>query len=239
MSDFDMNFSLLVYTAISSAIKSYFATHDIPLDLHKTRKKRDEHNANDNSVMTLEDFYKMLQKGNPGITMRTIMLIKLQSGMDSSTLTDRFNHEGYGQLVKYFKTENHAMWDVGTCPVPIRMVRVKTGVQYTTFLDRDAITQLQEYLTWKEKKHGKQDVTKPLFLTKHNTPIHSTWLSTGFSAVAVRAGIQEKISRQVYKIRAHEVRDLLKSTLLVAGCAQWAADHVLGHAPADVPGVRL
>ena len=45
--------------------------------------------------MTLEDFYRMLQKGKPGIMMHTIMLINLQSGMDTSTLTDRFNYEGY------------------------------------------------------------------------------------------------------------------------------------------------
>ena len=35
------------------------------------------------------------------------------------------------------------------------------------------------------------------------------------------------------RFRAHEVRDLLKSTLLASGCKQYAADHVLGHAPRD------
>ncbi len=34
-------------------------------------------------------------------------------------------------------------------------------------------------------------------------------------------------------MRSHETRDLLKSTLLVAGCAPYAADHILGHAPRD------
>ena len=67
------------YTATNSAIKSYFAAPDIPLDLRKTRKRRAEHRPRDSSIMTLEDFYKMLQKGNPGITMRTIMLIKLHN----------------------------------------------------------------------------------------------------------------------------------------------------------------
>ena len=59
------------YTATNSAIKSYFAAPDIPLDLRKTRKRRAEHRPRDSSIMTLEDFYKMLQKGHPGITMRT------------------------------------------------------------------------------------------------------------------------------------------------------------------------
>ena len=82
-------------------------------------------------------------------------------------------------------------------------------------------------------KYGKQNPSKPLFMTKRNTPIHPIWLSTCFSQVAVRAGIQEKISHKMYKIRAHNVRHLLKSTLTTYGCAPYAADHVLGHAPRD------
>ena len=34
-------------------------------------------------------------------------------------------------------------------------------------------------------------------------------------------------------IHSHSVRHLLKSTLLVAGCAPYAADHILGHSPRD------
>ncbi len=119
------------------------------------------------------------------------------------------------------------------CPVPIKTVRVKTDMRYMTFIDRDAVSQLQEYLTWKEAKYGKQDVSKPLFLTKQKKPIHSAWVSKCFSVAAVRAGIQKKVSHRVYKIRSHEVRDLLKSTLISDGCAQYAAEHVLGHAPRD------
>ena len=222
-----------VYTIARAAIKSYFNVNDITLNFPKGRKKRADQIPSDDSFMTLNDFYKMLQKGNPGIMMRTIMMIKLHSGMDSSTFTDRFNYEGYQQIVTYFKTDEHMSWNLELCPVPIKITRVKTGVHYTTFLDRDAITQLQEYLTWKETKYDKQDISKPLFLTKHNTPIHAMWLSTNFSKIAVNAGIQKKISPRVYKIRAHEVRDILKSTLLACGCKQYAADHVLGHAPRD------
>ena len=142
-----------------SAIKSYFNANDIVLDLLKSRKKRADSTTSDDS-MTLENFYKMLQTGNPGIKMRTIMLIKLHSGMDSSTFTDRFNYEWYLQIVKYFKTEDHTMWNLDLCPVPIKLVRVKTNVPYTTFLEHDAIAQLQEYLTWKETKYGKQDISQ-------------------------------------------------------------------------------
>ena len=224
--------SASVQSSIRAAIKSYFNAHEIVLALPKPGRERSEP-VRDDAPMTLEDFYRMLQNGNPGIKMRTIMLIKLQSGMDSSTFIDRFNYEGYSQIVRYFKTDDHKSWNIDMCPVPIKLVRVKTDVPYTTFLDRDAVSQLREYLTWKETKYGKHDPSKPLFMTKQNTPIRSQWLSTNFSEVAVRAGIQEKVSPMLYKIRAHEVRDLLKSTLLMCGCAQYAADHVLGHAPRD------
>ena len=216
-----------------SAIKSFFGVHDIPLDLCRIRKKRPESTPSDDPLMTLGDFYKMLQNGKPNILMRTAMLVMFQSGMDSSTFTERFNYEGYPQIAKHFKTEDHSMWDLDTCPVPIKLIRVKTNVRYTTFLDRDAVAQLQEYLTWKEVKYGRHDASKPLFQTKQGTPIHSSWISVRFSEVAVRAGIQEKVSKRAYRMRAHNVRHLLKSTLLASGCARYAADHVLGHAPWD------
>ena len=218
---------------IRSAIKSYFAVHDVALKLPKRKNRRGDDAPDDDDPMTLEDFYKMLQNGRPSITMRAIMLIKLQSGMDSATLADRFNYEGYSQIVKYCKTDDHMSWDLARCPIPIKLGRVKTGVQYTTFLDHDAMAQLQEYLTWKETKYGKQDASKPLFITNRNTPIHSMWISRSFSEVAVRAGIQKKVSHRIFKMKAHAVRYLLKSTLITSGCAQYAADHVLGHAPRD------
>ena len=216
-----------------SAIKSYFNYNDVVLNLPKNKKKRADSTPDDDSFMTLEDFYRMLQDGKPGTMMKTIMLIMLHSGMDSSTLTDRFNYEGYSQIIKHFGTDDHKSWNIDLCPVPIKLGRVKRGALYTTFLERDAIEQLQRYLTWKETKYCKQDPPKPLFVTKQNTPIRENWVSTGFSQVAVRAGIQEKVSRTLYKIRAHKVRHLLKSTLLTSGCKPYAADHVLGHAPRD------
>ena len=219
-------------SGIRAAIKSYFNAHEIVLALPKPGRKRSEP-VQDDDPMTLEDFYRMLQAGNSGLKTKTVMLIKLQSSMDSSTFADCFNYEGYSQITKYFGTDDHKSWNIDMCPVPIKLVRVKTDVPYTTFLDRDAVSQLREYLTWKETKYGKHDPSKPLFVTHRGVPINSAWISRRFSEVAVRAGIQEKVSHMVYKIRAHEVRDLLKSTLLMCGCKQYAADHVLGHAPRD------
>ena len=215
-----------------SAIKSYFGVHNIVLNLSKTRNKRSENISNDSS-MTPGAFYRMLQNSNSGIMLRTVILIKFQSVMDSATLADRFNYDGYRQIVEYFGTENHSLWNLDLCPIPINLIRVKTNVRHITFLDRDAIAQLQEYLAWKKDKYGKQDITKPLFVTKRHLPINRLWISRGFSTMATHVGIQKKVSRNVFKMRAHKVRHLLKSTLLACGCKQYVVDHILGLAPND------
>ena len=73
----------------------------------------------------------------------------------------------------------------------------------------------------------------PLFVTARGGPVTPHWVSRRFTGVAARAGIQTRMERGSLRVRSHETRDLLKSTLLVAGCAPYAADHVLGHAPRD------
>ena len=130
------------------------------------------------------------------------------------------------------RTAPRGIWD--RCPVPIRLVRVKTGMPYTTFIDRDAVTHLRDCLAWKEGAYGKSHgADEPLFVTQRGTPITPIWVSSKFSMAAVNAGIQKKIAPRTYMMRSHEVRDLLKSTLLASGCAPYAADHVLGHTPRD------
>ena len=140
----------------------------------------------------------------------------------------------FAGIVRHFGIEDYEAWDLGRCPVPVRLVRVKTGMEYTTFVDRDAVSHLQDYLRWREFREGQRyDPSGPLFVTRRGAPVGPNWISYKFSKAAIDAGIQKRTSHRVYKIHSHEVRDLLKSTLLVSGCAQYAADHVLGHAPRD------
>ena len=221
-------------TVRCTAVKSYFATHGIPVDVKVDRKRHAIHDVRDPPGMGLFDLYKMMTVGSMDIAFKAIMMIKFQAGLDASTLADRFNFEAYPQIVRHFGIEDYEAWDIGRCPVPIRLVHVKTGMAYTTFIDRDAVAHLQDYLRRREFREGrKHDPAGPLFVTRRGTPVGPNWISSRFSKVAINAGIQKRVSNRVYKIHSHEVRDLLKSTLMVSGCAQYAADHVLGHAPRD------
>ena len=217
-----------------AAVKSYFAVHDVPVDVRVNKKRHAIHDVRESPEMSLFDLYKMMTVGSMDVMLKAVMMIKFQAGLDASTLADRFNFEAYPQIVKHFGIEDYEAWDLGRCPVPVRLVRVKTGMEYTTFIDRDAVSHLQDYLRWREFREGrKHDPSGPLFVTRRGTPVGPNWISSKFSKAAINAGIQKRVSNRVYKIHSHEVRDLLKSTLLVSGCAQHAADHVLGHAPRD------
>ena len=217
-----------------TAVKSYFATHDVRIDVRVDRRRHAVHDVRDPPEMSLFDLYKMMTVGCMNVALKAIMMIKFQAGLDASTFADRFNFEGYSQIVRHFGIEDYEAWDLGRCPVPVRLVRVKTGMAYTTFIDKDAVSHLQDYLRWKEHGEKKRhDPAGPLFVTRQGTPVGPNWVSNKFSKAAIDAGIQKMVSHRVYKIHSHEVRDLLKSTLLVSGCAQYAADHVLGHSPRD------
>ena len=226
--------SLSNATVRCSALKSYFATHDIRVDVKVDKRRHAARDVQEAPGMSLLDFYKMMTVGSWDVMQKAMMMAKFQAGLDAATLADRFNFEAYPQIVRHFRIEECGAWDLDRCPVPIRLVRVKTGIEYTTFLDRDAVSHLQDYLGWKEFQAGKRhDPAEPLFVTRRGAPVGPGWISHRFSAAAIDAGIQKRVSRLVFKIHSHEVRDLLKSTLIASGCAQYAADHVLGHAPRD------
>ena len=221
-------------TVRCSAIKSYLATHDVQVDIKVDKRRYAASDVQEPPGMSLFDFYKMMTVGSWDVMQKAMMMVKFHAGLDVGTMADRFNFEAYPQIVRYFRIEEYKAWDLDRCPVPIRLVRVKTGMEYTTFIDRDAVSHLQDYLGWKEFQTGKKhDPAEPLFVTRRGAPVGPNWISARFSKAAIDAGIQKRVSRRVFKVHSHEVRDLLKSTLIASGCAPYAADHVLGHAPRD------
>ena len=216
-----------------AAIKSYFAAHEVRLDTKVERSRHRPEGGGAEAQMSLADLYKMMTAGGMDAMGRAVVMVKFQAGLDASTMADRFNFEAYGQIIRHFGTEDYEAWDLDKCPVPIGLVRVKTNVRHTTFIDRDAVSCLRDYLRQKEFRGGRHERGRPLFVNRRGRPVDPTWVSRMFSRAAGRAGIQARISRGALRVGSHEARDLLKSTLMVAGCAPYAADHILGHAPRD------
>jgi len=215
------------------AIMAYFRKNEIPLTMIFDTKKFDKQETKEDSELTLDELYFVLTDGKPSVMEKSLFLVKFQAGFDSSTLADRFNFDGLKQIQDYFGSQHHNSWDLEKCPVPLKHIRMKNGFQHTPFLERDAIVSIQKYLDWRISKFGSFGYTGPLYLNTRGNPLTSIWISHKFFKLAENAGLQKKLYKKQFKIKAHEVRDLLKSTLIDCGCKEYVADHVIGHMPKD------
>ncbi|MCH8915769.1 MAG: tyrosine-type recombinase/integrase [Thaumarchaeota archaeon] len=222
----------------SCAIKSFFKENDSEINYSFNAKSsyKFTDSETEERIMSLEDFFTILTVGRPTVTEKAIFLCKFHRGLDSITLADRFNFQAFDQIALYFKSSNHNTWDLDKCPIPVTLVRVKTDFKHTGFLDRDAIESLQKYLDHRLEKTGlPMKADEPLFLTKHNHPITTAWMEKQFNKLATNAGLQKKLKgyQHMNKYISHELRDLLKSTLIATGVTADVADHCVGHKPKD------
>ena len=181
-------------------------------------------------------FYLGVKRCYLQVLERAVFMCKFHRGLDTSTLTDRFNYTVQEQMRSHFGQENHASWDLSLCPVPVRLTRVKTGFAHVGFLESDAVRAVQKYMDVAAKRG--QDMAGPLFLTSRGAPVNSAWVKTHFARLAERSGVQKAggvnaTGRRINRVRSHELRDLLKSTLIESGCRTDVADHVIGHSPGD------
>ena len=216
---------------IASAIKSYFEKNEYPLDI---KYKCNVEVPEDLQNMSLLDVMTLFTNGKPSILEKAVFMCKFHRGLDASTLVDRFNYEVWEQITKWFGSENHNSWELDKCPVPIKLVRVKTSFTHTGFLERDAVESIQKYIEYKIKKHPNTNLGNPLFVNKFGKPISLGWIFEKFAKIANNAGLRIPTGRKgQYVIDSHEFRDLLKSTLIDSGCRMDVADHVIGHKPKD------
>ena len=222
-----------------NSILSYFETNDNPIPFKfnfsaiydgESSNLEDEYNT-----LSLDEFMKIFVNSNPSITEKSVFFTKFHRGLDASTLVDRFNFEGWDQLTKHFGSENHRSWNTDLCPVPIKLTRIKTSFTHVGLLDVDAIRSMQDYLDYREEKTGSPMISgHPIYITKYKKPITLNWIFTHFSKLVKHAGIKTTTNGiPHYKTESHELRDLLKSTLIDSGCRPDVADHVIGHMPKD------
>ena len=227
------------------AIKSFFRENDLEIDFRFNNSKRRK-DPTIEDAMSLDDLRKIFSAKGIQPIEKAVFMCKFHRGLDSATFADRFNFEAWSQIVDHFGTDDSELWDITKCPVPIKLVRVKTNYRHTGFLDIDAIVALQEYLkkrtVTKMPIHSKQYIVrgsktsaftrkKPLvgealFLDTSGNPISINWIGRRFGKLRRRSGVTKAYP-------SHEMRDLLKSTLIDSGCRPDVADHVIGHVPKD------
>jgi len=242
MSDIHKDKKAGTIDGIHSAIVSYFAKNEFPItfdwDPNMLFGDANTDEEDEEAILTLDDLMQILTTGKPSVTEKAVILCKFHRGLDNSTFADRFNYEAWSQLVDHFRTDDYSNWDMSRCPVPIKLTRVKTGYTHRGFLDIDAITSLQKYLDYRRKKKGQPMKNgEPIFLNSQGFPIKDNWIQRVVPKLAERAQIQSVIEHYKLVTRhtktAHELRDLLKSTLIVSGTIGYVCELAIGHKVGD------
>ena len=238
-----------------SAFKSFFEAHEvsysIKLSVRKIRGGRGVAPAGAagasedwvDNTLTLGDFATIMSAGQPSLLDKSVFLSMFHRGLDRATLADRFNYTAFDQVSAHMGSDDTNNWDLAKCPVPIVLERVKTGYRHTGFLERDAVSAMRDWLHDRERRMGSQlhrGDGEPLYVTIHGNPIRDYWVDHRFAKLALRAGLVKKSSTggDSPSRRSHQLRKLIKSTLIDAGCRMDVADHVIGHAPKDVYEVQ-
>jgi len=220
--------------AYFKAIKSFYRHNlvDLPmgkLDLRASIEEEVEVTAEPSATEFLKLVKRVLEAGKLGARNRALLLVKLQSFCDNKVLCNVFNYVAYPQLVKHFGTDDFRSWDPTKVPVRIDLVRPKNHYRYFTFLDRDAIAALKDWLQARERLFGKIRVhgstnpkllprSDPIFVArfKEVRPLSPWYISTMLNRVAHRAGVNEtpnddlpkdKRAKRRYAFHEHEVRD--------------------------------
>ena len=212
------------------SIKSFFKENqsEIPFSF-RHRIKRNNHVK---KCLSLEELRGILSGKDIQSIEKAVFLCKFQRGLDGSTFTDRFNFEIWENLIRHFGTNKSELWDLNNTPVPISLVRVKTGFAHTGFLDADAVLAIIQYL---KTRQYNPEINHALFIDTRKKPITVNWISRRFHKLVARYDLKHNKSEYLTadKFTSHELRDLLKSTMIDSGCRIDVADHVIGHVPKD------
>ena len=210
------------------AIRSFFRENESEIIFYFKSRIRLTKNI-PTAPLSIETLQKILTIRNIQPIEKAVFLCKFQRGLDSSTFADRFNFEVWEQLVEHFQSDKPELWDVKNTSVPIQLRRTKTDFLHMGFLDTDAVVALVEYL---HVRHAKPKVGEALFVNRAKKPITVNWLSRRFHKLVARVELLRG-DHTMNRCTPHEMRDLLKSTLIDSGCRPDVADHVLGHSPKD------
>ncbi len=198
----------------------------------------------------LKAFRKVLDSVKLSVRDRALMVVQLQGAMDNSTLTEKWNHVAFPQLVDYFGTEDHEEWDSRECPVQIDLARPKSGdLGFYNFLDVDGIDCLKEWFGVRQRLLGKPveihrsqrpdllPTSDPIFINQHLRPMKPANAWKIWCDAGKRAGLnfwdggveRYKGASIRYGFHAHECRDVAISLAPSCGVDPMVANFIAGH----------
>jgi integrase len=156
---------------------------------------------------------------------RAIILVLFQSGLDVSTLCSL----KYSDVAEGLSKNEH--------PLKLDLYRLKTGVEFYTFLGRDAVKALKAYISDVESRGVKFTYKTPLFLKERGKGgLKTNLVQNMMSNVAHNAGFvdSQNNGKAFNPLGPHALRESFGSLMINSGVPDTIVDFWLGHSIGDM-----
>jgi len=210
-----------------NVIRGFYSTFQITVRMKGKNRLPKSRVKNKRIVFKPEDVWKVKALVDHARTPRdrAIVLFHFQGGLDVSTLCDL----NYGDIAEELEKNSH--------PLKIETMRVKSGVEFYTFVGQDAIDALKAYLA-DMKSRGVESTNKtPLFLQgrgKKRLKTHN--IQTMMKDLAVRTGFvtNGNNGNSFNPLGTHSLRESFGSLMINSGVPDTIVDFWLGHEIGDM-----
>jgi integrase len=209
--------------AITTAVRSFLAQYGVSVKFgRRHRPKRTEADPFRRMELSPAHIRAMLANARTPKD-RAIILVLAQSGMDISTLCSlRFK-----QVKDYLASDE--------VPAILYLARRKTGMQYYTFIAKDALDALKAYVADLKQRKIELQPDDPLWVSERGKhAIRPANVQRTMRRIAIGSGVIDK--DLAFNIAGgHSIREWFSSTLLNEGKMQ--RDHIdwlLGHEQGDM-----
>jgi len=209
-------------TLYISAIRSFYSTFDINIKLSGRNALPKPRVENKRVIFKPEDVWKVksLVDNARNPRDRALVLFHFQGGLDVSTLCSL----DYGDVKEGLEKNEH--------PLKIEPTRVKTSVEFYTFIGKDAIDALKAYLADMRSRGVEFTDKTPLFLQEQGkSRLRTHNIQTMMKDLAVRAGFvtEENNGNSFNPLGTHSLRESFGSLMINSGVPDTIVDFWLGH----------
>jgi len=202
-----------------AAMRSFYATFDITVRM-KGRHRLPRPRVQNKRIKVNAEQVKVLVDHARSPRDRAVVLTHFQGGLDSSTLCSL----NYGDVEEGLAKDEH--------PLKLEIYRPKSGVDFYTFLGKDAVEALKAYLADARARGVVFRSNTPLFIQdrgKKRLKTHND--QEMMRNLAVRAGFvdEENNGKDFNPLGPHALRESMSGLMTNSGVPDTVVDFWLGH----------
>ena len=202
------------------AVRSFYATFGVTVRM-KGRQSLPRPRVENKRMKVGAEQVRVLINHTRGLRDRAIILTMFQGGMDVSTLCS----VKYRDVAKGLEKQEH--------PLRLDLYRPKTGVEYYTFLGKDAVKAIKAYISDMESRGVTFTFGTPLFLKERGKTegITPNLIQNMMKLVAVNSGfVDAKNNGKAFNpLGPHALRESFGSLMINSGVPDTIVDFWLGH----------